>query len=109
MALLRTAFKNIIEDVKKNAEEIRIGSWRGQEDEVLFHIKGKDVVITDQNNEFITLMKGDAEILQYLSRLRYSRTFYGTKVNTPPKVLRIDNMQFDIDVVEKIMERSETQ
>lgn len=47
---------------------------------------------------------GDAEILQYLSRLRYSRTFYGTKVNTPPEVLRIDNMQFDMDVVENIME-----
>lgn len=47
---------------------------------------------------------GDKEIAAYLSCLRYSRTFYGTKYNTPPKVLRIDNMQFDIDIVEKIME-----
>lgn len=54
----REKFLQIIKDVKDNAEEIRIGSWRGQENEVLFHIKGEDVVITDQNNEFITLMKG---------------------------------------------------
>lgn len=50
---------------------------------------------------------GDKEILQYLSRFKYSRTFYGTKVNTPPQVLRIDNMQFDIDVVEQILEGAE--
>lgn len=47
---------------------------------------------------------GDKEILQYLSRLRYSRTFYGTKVNTPPEVLRVDNMYFDKAVVDQIME-----
>lgn len=50
---------------------------------------------------------GEADVLSYLKRLKYSRTFYGTKVNTPPQVLRIDNMQFDIDVVEKIMERAD--
>ena len=50
---------------------------------------------------------GDKEILQYLSRLRYSRTFYGTKVNTPPEVLRIDNMYFDKSVVDQIMEEGE--
>lgn len=50
---------------------------------------------------------GETDVLSYLKRLKYSRTFYGTKVNTPPQVLRIDNMQFDIDVVEKIMERAD--
>ena len=54
----REKFMRIITDVKDNAKEIRIGSWRGQENEVLFHIKGEDVVVTDQNNEFITLLKG---------------------------------------------------
>jgi SPP1 gp7 family putative phage head morphogenesis protein len=53
--------------------------------------------------------KGDAEILRYLSRMRYSRSLYGINISTTPKVLRIDNMQFDLDVVEKILERREQQ
>jgi hypothetical protein len=54
----REIFHNIINDIMANADEIRIGYWRGQPEDVIFHIKGEDVVITDQNNEFITLMKG---------------------------------------------------
>lgn len=54
----REKFLNIIIDVQTNAEEVRTGFWRGQKEDVLFYIKGDDVVITKQNNEFITLMKG---------------------------------------------------
>jgi hypothetical protein len=54
----REKFKSIINNVQSNADEVRIGFWRGQKEDVLFYIKGEDVVITDQNNEFITLMKG---------------------------------------------------
>ena len=54
----REIFHKIINDIMSNADEIRIGYWRGQPEDVIFHIKGEDVVITDQNNEFITLMKG---------------------------------------------------
>lgn len=54
----RKKFQNIIDDIMENKDELRIGFWRGQKEDVLFHIKGEDVVITDQNNEFITLMKG---------------------------------------------------
>lgn len=35
-----------------------MGNWRGQEDDVLFYIKGEDVVVTKQNDEFITVLKG---------------------------------------------------
>lgn len=56
----------------------------------------------DEKSEWI----GDKEISHYLSRLKYSTSIYGTKYSTPPKVLRIDNAGFDIDVVEKIMEGS---
>lgn len=56
----REKFQGIINDIMANADETRIGFWRGQKEDVLFHIKGEDVVITDQNNEFITLMKGGA-------------------------------------------------
>lgn len=56
----RQKFLNIMTDVQTNADEVRIGFWRGQPEDVLFYIKGEDVVITDQKGEFITLMKGGA-------------------------------------------------
>jgi hypothetical protein len=40
---------------------------------------------------------------RYLTQLRYSRTFYGQKFSTTPKVLRIDNMEFDPKIAEGIM------
>ncbi len=48
----------LIYDIKNNPAEKRIGYWRGQPDEVLFYIKGDDVVITKQTGEFVTIMKG---------------------------------------------------
>lgn len=54
----REKFQGIIQDIMDNNDEQRIGGWRGQEEEVLFHIKGNDVVITNQANEFITILKG---------------------------------------------------
>jgi hypothetical protein len=54
----REKFQNIIDEIMGSANEIRIGEWRGQSEEVLFHIQGEDVVITDQQNEFITILKG---------------------------------------------------
>lgn len=54
----RTKFTEIIDDIQRNATEHRIGEWRGQPEEVIFHIKGEDVVITNQANEFITILKG---------------------------------------------------
>lgn len=54
----RERFQSIIDDIMNNAESIRIGEWRGQPEDVLFHIRGEDVVITDQQNEFITILKG---------------------------------------------------
>lgn len=67
----REKFLRIIGDVKDNAEEIRIGFWRGQENEVLFHIKGEDVVITDQSNEFITILKGGINSVRVKNARKY--------------------------------------
>ena len=53
----RQRMHEIIDDICKNAEVTKIGTWRGQDEEVLFKIKGKDVVITKQNGEFITILK----------------------------------------------------
>lgn len=49
---------DIINDIWNNATEQRIGFWRGQPEEVLFFIKGEDVVITKQSGEFVTILKG---------------------------------------------------
>lgn len=54
----RAAFLGIVQDIILNSTEQRIGAWRGQVDEVIFHIKGDDVVITDQSGRFITILKG---------------------------------------------------
>ena len=56
----RQRMHEIIDDICKNAEVTKIGTWRGQDEEVLFKIKGKDVVITKQNGEFITILKNGA-------------------------------------------------
>ena len=54
----RVVFYTIIQDILDHATEHRIGAWRGQAGEVVFHIKGEDVVITSQSGEFITILKG---------------------------------------------------
>lgn len=54
----REEFYRIITEIIDNATEQRIGSWRGQSEEVVFHIHKDDVVITNQQNEFISILKG---------------------------------------------------
>lgn len=38
--------------------EIRFGAFSGQPDDCIFYIKGNDVVVAKQNNEFVTVMRG---------------------------------------------------
>lgn len=54
----REKFQSIIRNIIDNYDEMRIGEWRGQNEDVLFYVKGKDVVITKQNGEFVTVLKG---------------------------------------------------
>lgn len=54
----REKFNRIIQDITDHADEQRIGSWRGQPEEVFFYIKGNDVVLTKQSGEFITILEG---------------------------------------------------
>lgn len=55
----RQKMEAIIDDIFNNrTEPIRIGNWRGQKEEVLFHIKDSDVVITKQDGEFVTVLRG---------------------------------------------------
>lgn len=57
----REKMDEIVDDIVSNASERRIGAFNGQDKECIFYIKGDDVVITKQNNEFITILKGGIE------------------------------------------------
>lgn len=48
-------------------------------------------------------MKGD-DINAYLSRCKYTTSFYGHKVSVAPRVLRVDNMQLNPEFTDSIME-----
>ena len=54
----RKRFSVIIEQIVKNASEVRAGAWRGQKNNVLFFICGDDVVVADDAMNFITVLKG---------------------------------------------------
>lgn len=54
----REKTKSIVCEIKEQCDEKRIGKFNGQPDECPFYIKGNDVVVTNSNNEFITVMKG---------------------------------------------------
>ena len=55
----REKMEQIIDDIYLNHDApVKIGKWRGQTDDVLFYTKGEDVVITKQNGEFVTILKG---------------------------------------------------
>ena len=53
----RKEMKEIINNICREPDVVKIGTWRGQKEEVLFNIKGNDVVITKQDGEFVTVLK----------------------------------------------------
>ena len=57
----RLKMNDIIDNIVKNSSEQRIGDWRGQNEEVLFFIKENDVVVSKQDGEFVTILKGGIE------------------------------------------------
>ena len=56
----REKMLNIIKEIYRSADQRFTGDWRGQEHKVVFSIKAEDVVITKENGEFVTIMKGGA-------------------------------------------------
>ena len=44
------------------------------------------------------------DVDQYLTSIRYVRTFYGQKYNAGPRLLRVDNLQINPDFAKHIME-----
>ena len=54
----RDRFRAIINDIVTHAEERVWGEFLGQDEPVLFHINGQDVVLEGTNGEFISILKG---------------------------------------------------
>lgn len=54
----RVEFLDIINDIRNNATEVRTGEWRMQEGNCIFYIKGDDVVVHNNKDEFVTILKG---------------------------------------------------
>ena len=54
----RERFRCIINDTIENPDEKRYGFFRGQDEEVVFYIKGKNVVLTKKDGAFITILPG---------------------------------------------------
>ena len=50
---------------------------------------------------------GDKAVLNYLKRMKWSETLSGYKMPKVPKMLRIDNLQFEPDVAKRIMKGRE--
>ena len=58
----RILFERIILDIVENSDEtIRGIEWRGQKDLLTGYIKGKDVVLANNKDEFVTILKGGIE------------------------------------------------
>lgn len=49
---------------------------------------------------------GDDEVLEYLKKMKYETIYRGKTYPTVPKLLRIDNMEFDYKMASKIMEKA---
>lgn len=54
----RQEFFRITKEILDNPDEKRIGPWRGQNGDVVFYIKGADVVIVNAKKEYVTTLKG---------------------------------------------------
>lgn len=63
---VRHQFRNRIERIFNNADKIRKGSFRGQDSEVFFYRRGKDVVLTKSNGNFITILTNGANNPRFL-------------------------------------------
>lgn len=53
----RQAFVEITKNIIDNYDEKRVGRWRGQTGSVTFYAKGKDVVVVNEKNEYVTTLK----------------------------------------------------
>ena len=57
----RQKFFEITKAILDNPSEKRVGPWRGQSGDVIFYIKGNDVVVVNSNGEYVTTLKNGVQ------------------------------------------------
>lgn len=63
----------------------------------------KDNQVTGKyKDEFV----GDKQVLWYLSQMQYISTYHGIKYSIAPEILRIDNQEFNSEIINHIMEKA---
>ena len=67
----RQLFRNMLQNMFNEPDEIRQGSWRGYDQPVLFYVKGADVLIVQQNGEYITTLKGGVDNARFANARRF--------------------------------------
>lgn len=59
-SLDRKKMRHTILEIVEKADEVIEGTWRGQTGSVIYYIYGEDVVVTKEDGEFVTILKGGA-------------------------------------------------
>jgi SPP1 gp7 family putative phage head morphogenesis protein len=99
-------FKDFLESVVKPNERYTLEfSWQGRS-------RGGHIVCMDRDADGLLRLYDPQigytydgiKVNAYLNRIKYTMTVGGTKMPTRPKVLRIDDKHFNLDIVDHIME-----
>ena len=69
-ARIRYQFRDRIQRIFDNADEIRRGTFRGQDGDVFFFRRGRDVVLTKPNGDYITILTGGTTSKRFINATR---------------------------------------
>lgn len=97
--------KKYLEDNLKPGERYTLGhSWkgRGHSGHIITAFKDSDGNVTLYDPQSGKKMTG-SEVNSYLNRIKYKTSVYGMKVNMGVRVLRVDDKQFNTEMVDKIL------
>ena len=99
-------FKDFLESVVKPNERYTLEfSWQGRS-------RGGHIICMDRDADGLLRLYDPQngytydgiKVNSYLNRIKYTMTVGGTKMPARPKVLRIDDKHFNLDIVDHIME-----
>lgn len=99
-------FKNFLESVVKPNERYTLEfSWQGRN-------QGGHIICMDRDADGLLRLYDPQngytydgiKVNSYLNRIKYTMTVGGTKMPARPKILRIDDKHFNLDIVNHIME-----
>lgn len=96
--------KKYLEDNLKEGERYTLGhSWkgRGSSGHIITAFKDSDGIhlYDPQSGEKMSGL----EVNSYLNRIKYKTSVYGMKINLGFRILRVDDKQFNTDMVDKIL------